>query len=416
MTILTVRGGIGALAVKTDVPGAKNSALPILAAAAVAPGPVEVANVPRIADVAHLLAIFRGLGLRDHERSGALKLSGAGPAEPAISPELSSRLRGSVYALAVLAVRAGGGTIGPIGGDLLADSGRRADLAPHVRMFDGLGMSLTRTPAGWRLDGRLRPGEFAIHDNGITASAMGAIIAATLPGRSVIRAASPEIEVDDVLGVLRELGAEADRDGSALVVAGPMTSPARPLMVPPDRLYAGTLAIAAAATGGAAELDRCLVDRMAGVLEAIAAFGVRVERTESDGVRVAGAPTRGAYVRADLYPAVPSDLLPLFTVLATQAPGKSVIEDAVYYARDGHVSGLLELGAFIERSANRLVVVGPTRWRPAEVAVAGIRETCALYLAALLAPGTSVIRDASAMDRGYEGLREYIDAQRPDTL
>jgi UDP-N-acetylglucosamine 1-carboxyvinyltransferase len=415
MTTLNVRGGIGRITMKVAVPGAKNSAMPIVAAAAIAPGTVDVVEVPDITDLHNLTAILRTLGIPVEAAPGrlAIGLPDRNRLDRKIPAELSSRLRGSIYTLGVLAALTGEGTIGAIGGDSLSDDGRRADLLPHGRMFAGFGLELTRCGSGWMLTGGPpRPGEFAIQDNGITASAMAAMIAASLPGRSVIREASPEIEVDDTLEMLSRLGAGADRDGSALVVTGPLTGCEEPLTIPQDRIYAGTLAIAAAATGGSAQLDRRLSDRMTAVLASLSSFGVRVTATDS-GTLIEGAPTRGARVGSGLYPAVSSDLLPLFAVLAAQAPGESMIEESVYHGRDGHVTGLTAMGADIERAGgNRLLVRGPTAWRSTEVDGAGIRETCALYLAALLAPGVSAIRNASALGRGYAGLQDMIEASR----
>ncbi|MFI6501485.1 hypothetical protein [Nonomuraea typhae] len=376
------------------VPGSGKAALPAMLAAALAPGVVELRGLPGLADVRRLAEVLRYLGVRLRDTNDGLLVGERLPGPRHLPGRLSSGPRGVVYALGLLAHDMDGRprTIGP-----------RLDLTPYAAALAGFGLMLRPAASGWALSGGpARPGEVAAGEFAV--SALAAVLAATLEGRTTIRRAGPEPEVDDVLAVLNQLGAGAGRDGQDLVVEGPMTGAQGPIDVPSDRMYAGTLAIAAAAAGGWVELEREVAGRMTGCLEALRAFGVGLTETGSS-VVVSGPPTRPARVRPGPYPEFPADLLPLLTLLAAQAPGRSVLEGA---GRNPHVTGLRDMGARICVDRRCIIVRGPTRWRPARVTGAGARETCALYLAGRMACGTTVIANAGALARGYGDLEAML--------
>lgn len=403
-TTLLVPGG-APVGGRFSVPGAKNAAMPSMIAAALAPGEVSVLGLPDIADVWRLVDVLRHLDVPVDVGAQGMTVGEPSYRRTTLPARISGRLRGSVYALALLAFADGERETGPIGGDTLTDAGgRRHALAPHARALAGLGLTLRGSRPGWTLAGQPRPGEFAVDDDGLSASALAALVASRLEGRSVIREASTEPELDDLLAVLTALGASARRDGRTVVVHGPLTGTRAPVVIGPDRMYAGTIAVAAATAGGWVGLEPAVAARMDGVLEALDAFGVSITRQPEGGVVVSGTPTAAARIRSGPFPMFPTDLLPPLTVLAAQAPGRSVLVEGVYRSRNDHVAGLRVLGARISAEGPHIVVDGPTRWRPARVAGSGVRETCALYLAARLAPGTSEITNAGALARGYGDL------------
>ena len=414
MSPITVAGPWPGLRGEAKIPGAKNAAMPILAAAALSPGRTRIRGLPRIADIAGLVEILRRLGV-NVSADGDEAVIGPRAAHSSEIPETLSRsLRGSVYALALPAVVFGRATSGPIGGDRLSGaSQRRARLLPHTRAFAGFGMSLSRTRGGWSVTGGPpRAGVISLDDDGVSASALAAILGASIDGESVIRGVSHELEVDDTLAALRALGAEVHRDGDTVVVKGPLPADDVVLTIPPDRIHAGTLAIAAAVTGGRVEFAGDVVSRLAATLEALEAAGVSVS-TASERICVCGRATRPVELATGMYPEFPTDLLPIFTVLAAQAPGRSILEERVYDTRTGHLVGLRAMGVRAAAAGSRIIVEGPTRWRPACVSGAGIRETAALVVASLAAPGETHIDKEAPLHRGYEDLLRDLVALTP---
>lgn len=406
MTAIEIDGPWPPLVGELRTQGAKNSALPALAAASLAPGPVVLDGVPELSDLEHLARILVALGANLAVDGRVVRTGGRACTSPHVPASLSRLVRGSIYALALPAVVLGRGDIGAVVGDRLTGaSRRRTDLAPHARAFAGFGMTLERDHEGWRVDGGPpRAGEFRLDDDGVSASALAILIAAAAEGRSVIHETSLEIEVDDTLAIVSRLGARVERSGRTVVVDGPMSDQPAHVALPPDRIHAGTVAIAAAATGGCVELPADVSARMTATFEGLAAFGVRVEASGRGSIRVSGPATRSATAVTAMYPGLATDLLPPLTVLAAQTPGRSILEEGVYRSRAEHVEGLRALGARIEARGGRLLVHGPTDWRGGDVAGRGIRETAALVLAGLVAEGRTRIHDAQALTRGYEDL------------
>lgn len=410
MSVIEIAGPWPALAGSAVVAGAKNSAMPALVAAALAPGRVAVRDVPRITDLATLAELLCRLGVDLRIDASIVRVGPRAAVEETVPADLATRFRGAVYGLALPAVVFGRARCGPIGGDRLSGASlRRTALAPHVRAFAGLGMTLGRSGDGWVVDGGPPvAGEFTLDDDGVSASALAVLLAACADGRSVIHEASLEVEVDDTLDAVRTLGAGAQRIGRTLIVTGPMSDAPAILSIPPDRIHAGTIAIAAAVTGGAVTLPGQVASRMDATFAALSHFGVDIVAEPCGGVRVAGPATRAARVATAMYPGFPTDLLPPLTVLAAQAPGRSMLDERVYDSRSGHVESLRALGATIGLTGGRLVVDGPTRWRAAAVRGDGIRETAAIVLAALVTPGWTRIEDAAALARGYDGLLDAL--------
>lgn len=379
-------------------PGSKNAALPMLVAAALAGGEVSIERVPRILDVYWLCQILRSLGVGITVTCSGLRVRGGRPVGAHIPGDLSARFRGSVYALAIPAAHLGWASIGPVGGDPL---GR--NLEGVARAFSGFGMRLNRDLQGFRIDGGPpQPGNFRLGHRGITSTGLAVLLAAATSGRSIIEQVSPEPEIDALLTCVRSLGVGAERDGATLLIEGPFSPQPAACAVPPDRLYCGTLALAAVITGGSVHFP-CLVPDMAALLDNLAMAGVHCTSGPS-GLTVAGRLVRGCRAESAWFPGFPTDLIPMLLAVLTQAPGMSVLTDRVYGGRFGNAAGLRQLGACVTINGPEAVVRGPNRLQGTRLAGGGIRETAGLLLAALTARGTTVISDATALFRGYEDL------------
>lgn len=404
---LYVQGSTPALQGSLHIPGSKNSAMSLLTLAALQTQPVTVKQVPNISDITHLLELLSYAGSNAVNQDNQVTFQGLHlkTGSYTFPVELSSRLRGAIYALALPASRGTHARLQSIGGDFI---GSRSFI-PHLRALAGFGLHVSgEDNAVGITGGHPRPSEFSIDDKGITATSLAIILAASLDGESIIKNASMETECDDVLAAARHFGVQAERDGRTLIIKGPYQSTDTPIQVPADHLVWGTFAIAAAITGGTTSCDATLIDhRFNPVIEALRSFGISVAR-HGPHLKTFGRPLRPATLETGMYPKFPSDLLPQMMALAVSAPGTSVFKESHYGSRFDHLPGMEKMGARISMVEGNIHIHGATPVTGAQLEGAGIRETTALVLLALTADGPSVIRKAASVARGYEDLAQTL--------
>jgi UDP-N-acetylglucosamine 1-carboxyvinyltransferase len=382
--------------------------MPAIVAGVLSKVGAEIQNVPNIADVRELCSILASLGLEFKLESGILTTQPCGPTQSTIQTELSSRLRGSVYPLAVLACSFTSCEIGEIGGDSI---GSRT-LEPHARALAGYGVEMRRQANGWRLvGGPARPGEFTLNDRpaGISASCLALLLGAGLEGRSVIHGVSQELEVRDIVECVNALGASASIDEGSIVVKGPLGKERASWAIPADHIYCGTMAIATVMTGGEARLPGGMVNRMPSIFKALNDIGVECSADKAI-LRLGSHSLKAAAVLTAPSPGFPSDLAPQMAALLTQAHGTSVLTEKINLKRFDHLEGLRLLGADCQADGDQVTITGRSSLKATQVRGAGIRETAALVLASLVADGTTVIEGAESLFRGFEDLPRDLTA------
>ena len=387
-------------------PGSKNVAMPILVAAALTGGNATICRVPNLADIRILLSILELLGVAVHRRGEEVDFSGGNIRSEEVPASLSSELRGSIYTLALPAVRLGRGRIGAVGGDNLA--GR--SLEPHLRALRGFGLEATLSSDGLQVSGGFpRPSEFNLNERyaGVSATCLALLIAASLEGRSVIRSVSGEPEVDDLLDCLKAFGVLVYRDGRAIAVQGPFNGDHLSYSVPIDTTYCGTMAMAAAITEGTAYITNEAAARMGTIIPVLSSLGLTTV-THDGYLRLSGTVKFPQRVETGEFPAFPSDLVPPLIALLTKVPGESRVVEHVYKSRFDHVPYLVKMGVKCTLDGNEVKIVGGTVLHGGQVRGTGIRETAALLLAALHAHGITEISNAGALARGYEDLPDDL--------
>ncbi len=414
-----VEGGVP-LTGSVRVSGAKNAALKMLAAAVLTGERCRLTNVPEIEDVRVMAETLRDLGVVvEHPSANVYEVS-AGDVDWLFVPlEAAAKMRASFMLLGPLLARFGEVIISNPGGDRI---GRRpVDL--HVDAMRALGAEIEYRYGYYyaKAPGRLRGGEVRFP----FVSVMGtenAILAATLAeGTTTIRPAAQEPEVDDLIAFLVKMGADVARAApDAVVVHGRKRLRGAEHAVLPDRIEAGTFAVAAAVTGGHVVLEGAPCDHLeaftgilgrAGVAVACGSSTIDVDAT---GAGVGGA-RPGAFRPVDIetapYPGLATDLQPPTCVLLTQAAGPSVVHEAIFEDRLEWLAELRRLGAGVELvDAHHARIDGPTRLRGAEVDIPDLRAGASLLLGALAAEGTSVIHGAHHVQRGYENIeRKFLD-------
>jgi UDP-N-acetylglucosamine 1-carboxyvinyltransferase len=408
--VLHITGG-SPLHGRIRISGSKNASLPIMAASLLTQEPVVLRNVPRIIDTGVMRDILRALGGSvDDLGDGRIVLKADGLSGE-VTPELGRRMRASIVLLGPLVARVGLARLPRPGGDSIG--ARRVE--QHLRGLRAMGAEITETTSEFvaRAPARMRGARIVLDLPTVTGTE-NLIMAATLAeGRTEIINAAREPHVRDLCRCLTKMGADIRGAGTdEIVVYGGRRLRGTEHRVVPDYLEAGTFAIAVAATGGDVVLEDSPPQDLAQVLLKLEHAGAEVETRAAD-IRVRRSPSR-QLTPVDMvtwvHPGFPTDLQGQYMAMMSQAAGETVISEYLFENRFHHVPELHRLGASISVHGRDALVQGPAALRGSEVAVTDIRSGAALVIAALCATGTSELRDAWHIDRGYEDLTEKLTA------
>jgi UDP-N-acetylglucosamine 1-carboxyvinyltransferase len=400
---------------RVRISGAKNAALKMMAAATLTGERCRLTNVPEIEDVRAMAETLTDLGaVVDHPEPNVYEVA-AGDIDWLFVPlEAAARMRASFMLLGPLLARFGRVIISNPGGDRI---GRRpVDL--HVDAMRALGAEIEYRYGYYyaTAPGRLRGTEVRFP----FVSVMGtenAMLAATLAdGHTVIRPAAQEPEIDDLIVFLQRMGAQVERTyPDTIEVVGQRRLRGAEHRVIADRIETGTFVVAAAVTGGRVRLEDAPCAHLGAFLEVLERMGVAVD-CGTDTIDIdAGVVGPGAYrpvdVRTAPYPGLATDLQPPTCVLLTQADGTSQVHEAIFEDRLEWLAELRRMGATIDIvDDHHASITGPNRLRAAEVEIGDLRAGASLILAAVAAEGTSTIRGAHHVKRGYENIeRKFLD-------
>jgi UDP-N-acetylglucosamine 1-carboxyvinyltransferase len=389
------------------VSGAKNSALPCLAAGLLTAGTVELTNVPLVRDIRTMQRLLQHIGARTHEDpSGRVEVSTREVGSADAPYELVKTMRASVLVLGPLLARAGFVRVSLPGG--CAIGVRPIDL--HLAAFRKMGaeVSLEHGYVEARA-ARLTGTEIAFETVTVTGTE-NALLAATLArGTTVLVNAAREPEVSDLADLLRAMGARISGDGTPrITVEGVESLSGARHAIVPDRIEAGTYALAAALTRGDVAVARCRPAHLSALTQRLAAAGVTVETgAETLRVRAAGA-LQAHDVATAPYPGFPTDLQAQWMALATSLEGVSTVTETIFENRFQHVAELQRMGANIRLEGRWAIVEGPTRLAGAQVMASDLRASAALVLAGLAAEGETTVQRVYHLDRGYDRMEEKL--------
>ena len=389
------------------ISGAKNAALPGLAACLLTEDEVRLDNVPDVRDIGAMIDLLRGLGAQA-ERLGKHRWALTTPkVHSSEAPyDLVRKMRASVLVLGPLLARTGHARVSLPGG--CAIGSRPIDR--HLEGLSRLGAEI-RLEHGYveaRTRG-LRGAEITFEDVTVTGTE-NLLMAATLArGTTVLNNAAREVEVADLACLLSSMGAQIEGAGTdTITIEGvDRLGPAEHRVIP-DRIEAGTYLIAAAITGGRVTLEKVVVDHLETVLNGLRDVGLGLEC--GDGwIRIGnGRPLKARDLITRPYPGFPTDLQAQYMVLMTQAGGRSKIDERIFEQRFMHVPELRRMGASIEVSGGMALVDGPTPLTGAEVTASDLRASACLVLAALAARGETIVHRVYHLDRGYESIEEKL--------
>ena len=382
--------------------GAKNSALKLMAAALLAEGETVLENVPRIADCRTMCDVLEHLGAHPEWDGTTLRIDASQAIGVETPYELVRRMRASIIVLGPLLARYGRARVAMPGGCNIGS--RKIDL--HLKGFERMGarfsydhgyLEATASP--------LHGAEVSLDYPSVGATENLLMAAAAASGTTVIENAAREPEIQDLASLLVEMGAKVEgAGGTTIEVRG--TEGFRPVRhrVIPDRVEAGTFAVAICITKGEALIQDCRPDHLDLVLDKLVDAGAEIS-VEEDGLRVAmnDRPESADFVTLP-YPGFPTDLQPQMMALLSVARGTSIATENVFESRFMFVDELNRMGADIRTEGHHAVIRGVEGLSSAPVRALDIRAGAAMVLAALAAEGTTEISDVHHVDRGYQDL------------
>jgi len=407
MDRLLVTGG-ARLVGTVPIVGAKNSALKLMAAALLAEGSTTIRNVPRIQDCITMVEVLEQLGTRASWQDGTLELDTREVRSLETPYELVSRMRASILVLGPLLARFGRARVAMPGGCNIGS--RKIDL--HIRGLEKMGARF-RSEHGFLqaetsgLRGAVINLDFP--SVGATENVLMAAVAAR--GTTVIENAAREPELVDLADFLSAMGARIEGVGTPTVeIEGVEGFVPVEHTVIPDRVEAGTFAIAACATGGRVVLDAARSDHMDLVLAKLVDAGADILATERGiAVSMEGRPRAVDLVTLP-YPGFPTDLQPQMMALLATSGGTSIVTENVFESRFMFVDELHRMGADIRTEGHHAVIRGVERLSAAPVRALDIRAGAAMVIAALGAEGVTEVEDMYHVDRGYQDFEAKLTA------
>ena len=406
MDKLRIRGG-SRLEGQVRISGAKNSALPAMAASLLTAGEVVLENIPLVNDILTTRRLLRELGVAaEFEGDHSVRLR----AEKILSHEapydLVKTMRASVLVLGPLLARTGRARVSLPGG--CAIGARPINL--HIKGFEKLGATI-RTEHGYveATAKRLTGAEIMFDKITVTGTENLMMAAALASGKTVLHNAACEPEVVDLAEMLTGMGAKIQGAGTPVItIDGVRELNGTTHRVIPDRIEAGTFLVAGAITNGHLEIVDSNPSHLGSVVEKLREAGALIE-TGGGRMTVRGnGQLKGADVITREYPGFATDMQAQFMALMTQADGRSVITENIFENRFMHASELMRMGANIRIDGAHAIVTGKTPLSGARVIASDLRASASLVIAALVADGATVIDRVYHLDRGYEKIEEKL--------
>ena len=416
MDKILIKGGKPLLGT-VDISGAKNAALPALAATLLTGDTVVLQNVPCVRDIHTTDHMLRDLGcdtdFRTLESTHSCRVSARNVTSCEAPYELVKTMRASVLVLGPLLARFGKARVSLPGG--CAIGARPIDL--HIKAFEKLGAEIAIEHGYVEARAkRLKGAEIFFDRITVTGTENLMMAAALADGRTVLNNAAREPEVSDLADLLRAMGAEISGDGSSVIqIRGVDRLHGAQHTIIPDRIETGTFLIAGAITGGDVEVRSCRAEHLRAVIEKLEETGVLIERAAPSILRVS-APhgIKSRDVTTLEHPGFATDMQAQYMALMTQGEGTAIVTETIFENRFMHASEMVRMGANIKIEGNRAVVFGKTQLTGAKVIASDLRASASLVLAGLVAQDETFIDRVYHLDRGYERIEEKLKSLGAD--
>jgi UDP-N-acetylglucosamine 1-carboxyvinyltransferase len=410
MDKFVIRGG-NPLVGTVRVSGAKNSALPCMAAAILTDEEVTLENIPQVRDIETERKLLASMGAEVELGYGRAQhrtiINCRTLSDPVAKYEIVKTMRASSLVLGPLVARAGMARVAMPGG--CAIGGRPIDL--HIKGLEKMGAVITQEHGYLEARAERLKGAHLVFDKITVTGTEDLLMAAVLAeGETLMENCAREPEVSDLAALLTAMGAKIEGAGTSTIrVKGVTRLNGARHRINPDRIEAGTFLIAGAITKGDLIVANCNASHLSAVMSKLEEAGARVDRLGPDTVRVrADGTLRAADISTEEYPGFPTDMQAQYMALATQSDGVSAVTENIFENRFMHVQELVRMGANIKVDGRTATVRGPSNLSAAAVMCSDLRASASLVLAALVADGESILDRVYHMDRGYERIEEKL--------
>ena len=405
-----IRGG-NPLVGTIRVSGAKNSALPCMAAAILTEDEVILENIPQVRDIETERKLLVSMGAHVELGSGnahhRTTINCRTLSDPEAKYEIVKTMRASSLVLGPLVARVGMARVAMPGG--CAIGGRPIDL--HIKGLEKMGATITQAHGYLEARADKLRGAHLVFDKITVTGTEDLMMAAVMAeGESLMENCAREPEVTDLAALLTAMGAKIEGAGTSTIrVTGVTRLHGARYSINPDRIEAGTFLVAGAITGGDLIVANCNASHLSAIMAKLQEAGARVEVVGPDAVRVrADGNLRAADISTEEYPGFPTDMQAQYMALATQARGVSVVRENIFENRFMQVQELVRMGANVKVDGRTATVRGATPLSAAAVMCSDLRASASLVLAALVADGESILDRVYHMDRGYERIEEKL--------
>lgn len=404
MDKIVIEGGTP-LSGQITISGAKNSALKLMVACLLTDGVLELTNMPNLRDTRFLGQLLQNFGVEVSDGVGHMKLHAKKLSSTTAPYDLVRKMRASFNVLGPLLARAHKAKVSLPGG--CAIGARPVDL--HLKALEAMGAKIELAEGYVMASARggLKGAEITFPFISVGATEHAMLAAVLAKGETVLNNAAREPEIVDLANCLRAMGAKISGAGrSEIVIEGVKKLSGTRYSVVPDRIEAGTYALAAATAGGAVRLLGVRADHLGALWPLLAQAGAKVTMDENAVmVERHGTPIHPVDVETQAYPGFPTDLQAQFMALMSLADGVSIIRENIFENRFMHCPELVRMGADITVKGREAIVRGVKRLRGAPVMATDLRASASLVSAGLAAEGITEVARVYHLDRGFE----YID-------
>lgn len=403
-----IKGG-ESLKGEIEVRGSKNATTPILAATLLTKKECIISNIPLIEDVFRMLEIMKSMGVEIKwlgKRKISVRALNIDPLK--IDFETMKKMRSSILMLGSLSARFDNFKIYHPGGCVIGSR----PVGTHFDALEKLGISIKKKEKFYFINAKKRKtAKVVLRELSVTATENAMMLAASMPGKTIIKIAAAEPHVEDLGKFLVSMGVKINGLGThTLEITGTKNLKGTRHSVIPDANEAATFLIMGVATKSRIKVIGAIEDHLDLVLERIREFGVNF-KIGKNFIEVIPAKKLKAVVKIDTrtYPGIPSDIQAPFGVLATQAEGKTLMHDSLYEGRFNYIKELKKMGAKAKvLDSHRVIIEGPTKLKGKTIHSYDLRGGASLIIAALLARGKTTIEDIYQVDRGYEKIEERL--------
>lgn len=385
------------------VSGAKNAALPLIAATLLTPEKQVLRNVPDLRDTRTILALLESLGVTWEKQGTTLTIDSSQLFDYEASYDLVKTMRASVLVLGPLLARLGKARVSLPGG--CAIGARPIDF--HLKGLEILGVDL-ELREGYvdaSVQGRMQGGNVYFDMPSVTGTENILMAAVLAEGTTVIKNAAREPEIGNLIDMLKAMGAQIEgRDTDRLIIHGVNELSSAEIDIIPDRIETGTYLIAVGATGGEATITNCNPSHLPSLLEKLRAAGLSIQEFGNSLHVVRKGPLKSIDIKTMPYPGFPTDLQAQVMALMATGNGLSVIIETIFENRFMHVAELRRMGADIRTEGHSAIVNGKGGLSGAPVMATDLRASASLVIAGLAAEGMTEISRVYHLDRGYDDL------------